>query len=191
MCLSYFAVHLAFYKLNSVSCTRLYSTPPLCSRWINTCCYTANLWRQILKSSFLWSNVFIMMQHGNFCATSEIWTDFIRGIARRWRKNVIISTNFWVSLWWCEELLVGTEKWGWRALKKNLICTFQPHRNGCNKRLKPGWRLMHEATPIKYIQYSNTLSKKIILSSLLESFMHYSVTWLIPKEHLHKTEPMH
>lgn len=99
------------HKLNSVSCTYLCSKPPLCSPGINSCCYTANLQSEILKCSFLWSNVFTMMQHGNFCATSKIWTDIKREMPGG-GENVIISTNFWVSLWCYVELARRHKNWG-------------------------------------------------------------------------------
>lgn len=125
------------------------------------------------------------MQHGNFCATSEIWTDFMRGIVGGEGACVIISTNFCVSLWWCVELLVGTTV---RMVRAN--CGQQArfaHFVSAEWRLvqQKGWRLMHKATSIKFIQYSNASSKKIILIPSLGIF--YALQCNL--EHLHMCEP--
>lgn len=107
----------------------------------------------------LWCNMEISLQPPR----SE---QISRGNRQEGERNVIISTNFWASLWWYAEPLVGTKIWEDGVLQlwaEHFICSFLLRDSKCNKRLS--WILMCKATSIN-IQMP--LSEEIILSSLCD-----------------------
>lgn len=92
-----------------------------------------------------------MMQHGNFFATSAIWTDFIRRIARRGskKKKSDYFNQFQGSSVMLHGGAVGTETeevlLQWAA---DLICTFQVWQWKVDKRIKASQWLIYRKNNI-------------------------------------------
>lgn len=103
----------------------------------------------------------MMMQHGNFFATSAIWTDFIRRIARRAsrKKKSDYFNQFQGSSVMLHGGAVGAETeeevlLQWAA---DLIFTFQVLQRKVDKRIK--------ASQWQKNQYFSSLSEQILLPS--------------------------
>lgn len=127
-----------------------------------------------------------MTQHGNFCATSEIWTDFLMGTARRWEKCDYFNQFMGFSVMVCVELAGGYKKKSWWCFVIFFNWGQQPSFaffNYITIKARLSWRLIQQAS--SDIWYSNRCLRR--LSSFYGLLNTYSITWLIYEVHLHKT----